>query len=246
MVQPSLDWVKQQRDKQSPFLLVMMTTVGHYDYRYPTTWKTRSFGVRDENYNRYLNCLSYVDSVMKDFMDGLEKLGVLHSSIVIILGDHGESFGEHGATAHSLDLYDETLRIPAIIHADGLVPPGTSIQGLRQEEDVLPTVVDALGLTLENATFSGTSLLKPVPADRTLYFSGALYSQATAMRKGGTKYIYNFGRIPTEVYAIDQDPKEQHDIASTLPHSAIEQAEMDLLVWRERVSRAYAARPASK
>ncbi len=246
MVQPSLDWVKQQRDKQNPFLLVMMTTVGHYDYRYPSSWKARDFGVRDENYNRYLNCLGYVDSVMKDFVEGLDKLGVLQSSIVIILGDHGESFGEHGATAHSLDLYDETLRIPAIIHADGLLSGGTAIPGLRQEVDVLPTVVDALGLTAENATFSGTSMLKPVSTDHTLYFSGALYSQSTALRSGNLKYIYNFGRTPTEVYAMDQDPYERHDIAATLPHSAIEQSEMDMLVWRERVSRAYAVSPSSK
>lgn len=184
--------------------------------------------------------------MLKEFFDGLDKLGVLRSSIVIIMGDHGESFAEHGATAHSLDLYDETLKIPTIIHDDGVLAAGTSISGLREEVDVFPTVLDALGLTTTNATFSGTSLLKPVPPDRTLYYSGALYSQATAMQKGTTKYIYNFGRIPTEVYAIDQDPTEQHDIASTLPRLAIDKAEMELLVWRERVSRAYGAHPGSK
>lgn len=246
MVQPSLNWVKQQQEQKNPFLLVMMTTTGHYDYRYPSTWKTHDFGFRDQSYDRYLNCISYTDAMLKEFFDGLDKLGVLRSSIVIIMGDHGESFAEHGATAHSLDLYDETLKIPTIIHDDGVLAAGTSISGLREEVDVFPTVLDALGLTTTNATFSGTSLLKPVPPDRTLYYSGALYSQATAMQKGTTKYIYNFGRIPTEVYAIDQDPTEQHDIASTLPRLAIDKAEMELLVWRERVSRAYGAHPGSK
>ena len=241
MVAPSLAWVQQQRDRQNPFLLVMMTNIGHFDYEYPSTWKARSFGTGNPSYERYLNCMSYVDSVLKEFMDGLDRMGVLRSSIVIILGDHGESFGEHGPTAHSLELYDETLRIPAIIHADGLVRPGTAISGLRQEVDVMPTVLDALDMKAENATISGSSMLQPIPPDRPLYFSGALYSQATAMRKGGTKYIYNFGRIPVEAYAIDRDPSEQHDIAGTLPHAEIEKAEMDMLVWRERVSRAYRA-----
>jgi arylsulfatase A-like enzyme len=81
------------------------------------------------------------------------------------------SFGEHGARGRSLLVIDENVRIPCIIYADGLIPPGTSISGLRQEIDVLPTVFDALGLIAENATLPGTSLLKPVPVDRPLYFS---------------------------------------------------------------------------
>jgi lipoteichoic acid synthase len=239
MLEPSLSWVEQQRDRKNPFLLVMMTTIGHYDYKYPVAWQTQSFSASDVSYNSYLNCLSYVDSMLKGLIEGLDKLGVLRSSIVIILGDHGESFGEHGPRIHSLGVYEETLRIPAIIYADGLIPPGTLIPGLRQEVDVLPTVLDALGLTPENTNFPGTSFFRPVPADRTLYFSSSIYSHSVGMRKGGLKYIYNFGRTPTEVYAIDHDPGERHDIAATLPRSAIDKAEIDMLVWRERVSRAF-------
>lgn len=240
MLEPSLNWIKAQREKQQPFLLVMMTNVGHFTYEYPTTWRTRSFGNTDANYEKYLNCLGYIDSVMKDFITGLDNLGMLSSTLVIILGDHGESFGEHGSRAHALGLYEGTLKIPGIVYADGVIKPGTSISGLRQEVDILPTVLDVLGLTLEDATVPGTSMLKPVPIDRPLYFSGALYSQATAMRKGDLKFIYNFGRIPTEAYAVARDPGERHDVASTLPRSVVEQAEMEMLVWRERVSREYA------
>jgi lipoteichoic acid synthase len=238
MVEPSLDWVKQQRDKKNPFLLVMMTNIGHFDYKYPSTWHTLPFGSSDVTYNSYLNCLSYIDSVIKDFIAGLEKLGVLRSSIVIILGDHGESFGEHGPRLHTSVVYDETLKIPAILYAEGVIPPGSSISGLRQQVDILPTVFDALELTAEDATLPGTSLLKPALADRPLYFSGALDSEFMAMRRGGLKFVYNFSRTPTEAYALDRDPGERHDIAATLPRGTVEEAEMDMLVWRERVSRA--------
>jgi len=241
MVEPSLDWVKQQSHKQTPFLLVMMTNIGHYDYSYPSTWQGRAFGTIDPSYNRYLNCLAYVDSVIKEFVTGLEKLGVLQSSLVIILGDHGESFGEHGPRGRSLLVYDETVKIPGIVYADGLIPPGTSLSGLRQEIDVVPTVLDALGLTAENATIPGTSLLKSVPADRALYFFATLDSYSMAVRRGGMEFVYNFERTPTEAYAIDKDPAEQHDIAATLPRRTIEEAEMEMLVWRERASRPFLA-----
>ncbi len=241
LLKPSLDWVKQQHDNQRPFLLVLMTNVGHYDYKYPAKWPGRSHGSVDPGYNSYLNCLGYVDSVIKDLVAGLEKLGVLRSSFVIILGDHGESFGEHGPRLHSLELYEETVKIPAILYADDLIAPGSSISGVRQEVDVLPTVLDAVGVRAKAATLPGSSLLRPVAADRPVYFSCALYSQSTAMRRGGLKFIYDFGRNPTEAYAIERDPGERHDLAATLPHQTVAKAEMEMLLWRERVSRAFSA-----
>jgi hypothetical protein len=62
-----------------------------------------------------------------------------------------------------------------------------------------------------------------------------------AVRRRSLKFIYNFDRSPTEVYAINQDPGEQHDIAATLPRRTIDEAEMDMLVWRERVSQPFVA-----
>jgi lipoteichoic acid synthase len=94
--------------------------------------------------------------VIRDFIAGLEKMGALRSSIVIILGDHGESFGEHGPRLHTMVVYDETLNIPAILYADGVILPVTSISGLRQHVDIMPTVLDALGLAAERATLPGT------------------------------------------------------------------------------------------
>ncbi len=241
LIEPSLAWARQQRDRQKPFLLVMMTNVGHYDYRTPKGWQKRSFSQGDARYNDYLNCVAYLDSVIKQIMNGLEEMGVLRSSIVIILGDHGESFGEHGPRLHSLDLYEETMKIPAILYAPGRIAPGTSISGVRQEIDIVPTVLDALGLSMENGTLPGSSLLGPVPSARSVYFDCALPYQSLAMRRGALKFVYHFGRLPTEAYDLDQDPREIHDIASTLQRSVIEEAQMDMLVWRERVSRRYNA-----
>ncbi len=239
MLQPSLDWVKKQRDEHKPFLLAMMTNIGHYDYKFPSTWPAKSFGNFDSQYNNYLNCLSYIDSMLKDFIAGLEDLDVLKSSIVIILGDHGESFGEHGPRQHTYYVYDETLKIPAVLYADGLIQPGTSVPGLRQQVDIVPTVFDALGLSVDNATLPGTSLFQPIPADRPLYFSATLDSNSMGLRREQLKFIYNFERAPTEVYSLDQDPTERHDIARATPPAVINAAEMDLLVWRERVNRLY-------
>jgi len=239
MLEPSLAWVAEQVQQQKPFYLALMTNVGHFPYTPPSTWPVRSFATTDSDYARYLNCLAYVDSVLKDFVAGLEKLGVLQSSIVLILGDHGESMGEHGPRVHTLVIYDEALRIPAILYADGLIPPRSSIAGIRQEIDVIPTILELLGKEAMHATLPGTSLLQPIPDDRPAFFAGAEGSQFLAVRRGDLKFIYNYERTPTEVYSMTRDPDERHDIAASLPQQTIENAEMDMLVWRERVSRAF-------
>lgn len=244
-VQPSLSWVKEQRDHDKPFVLMIMTSIGHFNYDVPSHWPIRSFPTTDESYNRYLNCLSYVDSVVRELVNGLEKLDVLSNSIVLIMGDHGESFGEHGPRVHSLVLYNETLRIPTLLYAEGSIAPGSTITGLRQEIDVMPTMFDLLELTPSNATLPGTSFMKPVAADRSIYFAGAEGSQFLALRKGDTKFIYNFERTPTEAYAMNRDPYERQDIAETLSATTVASAESEMLLWRARSSLALNGRPSA-
>lgn len=244
MVEPALNWITSQSAAGHPFFLAMMTNVGHDPYSFPSSWEKRYFGTgHNSKYENYLNCIAYIDSVLHDFLLRLDRLGVLKSSVILILGDHGEAFGEHGPRQHILVPYDEALKIPMIIYADGLIPPGSSISGLRQEPDILPTVLDALGFQVERLNVPGHSLLKPVSPDRKLYFSTSFFDGALAMRTGATKFIYNFDRTPLEVYDIEQDPGEQHDIADTIPEGRHKEVVFDMLVWRERVRQALITNP---
>ena len=241
VVQPALSWVRQQSEAGKPFFLMWMTNVGHFPFTPPSTWPNRSFVPNDESHNRYLNSLRYTDSIVRELMTGLDALGVLDSSVVLILGDHGESMGEHGPRVHTLCIYDETLRIPAVLYAPGQIQPGSSIAGLRQEIDILPTFLDLLGLEIEHATLPGIPLTRPVPDERTLYFAGEEGAQFLAVRKGDLKFIYKYEHSPTEAYSMSHDPGEQHDLAPNLDSRSVGDAEMEMLVWHERVSRAASA-----
>lgn len=244
MIDPALDWIAGQTEARHPFFLAMMTNVAHYDYWYPSTWKTRSYGDgTDGNYESYLNCVAYIDDTLREFFAGLDRLGVLKSSLIVILGDHGEAFGEHGARQHTLVPYDEALRIPMILYGEDIIAPGSSITGPRQQVDVLPTILESLGFEAEHMTAPGVSLLRPVPPDRTLYYSGSFYDTALAMRRGALKYVYYFDRTPTEVYDTTTDPGERVNIASSIPDGERRQVALDLLVWREKIRRAFIAAP---
>ena len=82
----------------------------------------------------------------------LDERGLLDNTVVVVVGDHGESLGEHGEASHGLFIYESVMRVPMIIRA-----PFANMQGRRVGDtvrivDVMPTVLDLLGQTSAPAT----------------------------------------------------------------------------------------------
>jgi choline-sulfatase len=138
------------------------------------------------------------------------------TALIVLAGDHGEAFGEHGEIAHSVFLYDTTLRVPLIMAGPGIPPsaPDASVSLV----DVAPTVLDAVGLPAPDA--DGISLLPlarggAVP-DRELYaetFAPLLdfgWSPLRSVRSGPWKYI---AAPRPELYDTASDPGEERDVA---------------------------------
>jgi arylsulfatase A-like enzyme/ankyrin repeat protein len=84
------------------------------------------------------------DDRMGAFFAWLEERGALANTIVLVVSDHGEELGEHGALGHGMKLYIESLHVPMIIVAPGALPGVVDdTVGLA---DLAPTVLDLLGL----------------------------------------------------------------------------------------------------
>ncbi len=71
------------------------------------------------------------------------------STLIVVAGDHGEAFGEHGEYAHSIFVYDTTLRVPLLMSGPG-IPAGARVTDSVTLADVAPTVMRALGSTLRD------------------------------------------------------------------------------------------------
>ncbi len=69
----------------------------------------------------YRGELAFADQQLGRLLDHIETEGMLESTIVVILGDHGEAFGEHERRYHS-DVYDEVTHVPLVIHVPGARP----------------------------------------------------------------------------------------------------------------------------
>ena len=140
------------------------------------------------------------------------------STLIVLAGDHGEAFGEHGETTHSHFVYDTTLRVPLIVAGPG-VP--ARLQAIGQNVslvDVLPTVMDALGLPQRDV--DGISLMPVIRGGdvgaRAIYaetFAPLLdfgWSSLRSIRSGNWKYI----EAPTpELFDLSADPGELRNLA---------------------------------
>ncbi len=213
MLQPSLDWVDGNRGQ--PFLLTYLTLSTHHNYVTPQSFPYRDYGVEDKDLNNFLNAVRYTDEFFREVYQGFKERGLLENTVFIIVGDHGEAFGEHGRRQHDLIPWEEGMRSFGMLHAPFLVKGGGHVEGFRSHLDIVPTVVDLLGLQLEEGEFLGTSWLAPVPEDRRLHLSCWFDRRCAALREGPIKTIHHFGLLPPEVYDNRTDPYDEHNLAFT-------------------------------
>jgi phosphoglycerol transferase MdoB-like AlkP superfamily enzyme len=237
MPQPSEQWLTEHKDK--PFLAEYLTGTGHYGYEcIPNRYGTQNFS-DDEQLNRYLNCLHYLDSFVKNLIDQYKELGLYDNTIFVLYGDHGEGFGEHDLLMHGDTPYEEGVKIPLIIHAPGWFESGERFGGLANETDIVPTVLEMLGYKLQGGSYPGYSLLHPVPDDRTLRFSCISARKCLASIKGNEKYIYHYDDQPEEIFDLSKDPLERHNIAGEYSREDLDERRQDLLAWRSNVNAMY-------
>ena len=234
---PSLDWVDRQ---VRPFMLTYLTVTPHHDYKVPKGFPTKHY-VDDEEYNGYLNTLRYQDRFIQKVYKGLEERGLLDKTLFVLVGDHGEGFGEHKRYQHDNVIYEEGLRIPMIVVGPG-VPEGKIVEGLRQNVDLMPTVLELLGLEIRSGKLPGKSLLSTQGHEK-LHFSCYYENQCMAAREGDRKVVYHYGRRPLEVFDLATDPGETHNLAEdgAIPKQELDAWQQDLLGWKAQVNARYQA-----
>jgi arylsulfatase A-like enzyme len=240
MFEPSLQWVDSIVSQNKPFFLNYLTLITHFEYDTPRSFPTKKYTDKDPDLNKYLNAMRYLDKFLEKLFEAFRQRGLLDSTVFVLLGDHGESFGEHTRRQHDTAIFEEQLHIPMFLHHTKLWPKAQKIEGLRQQIDLVPTIADVLQMPLEGGHLPGISLLRPVSPERKLYFNCAHERYCIGSLKGSRKIIYNYTRTPIEVYDLQNDPYERVNLANQEPHAQNLAAEIeDLLLWRARVNRIY-------
>ena len=235
MLKPSEEWLKERGDE--PFVAKYLTGTAHHDYEPPSRYGRKDFSKGDE-LNRYLNCLRYQDFFLRNLLDQYKELGLYEGTIFVVYGDHGEGFGEHGRYVHENNPYEESLRVPLIVHDPKRFQSGERVEGLSNHTDILPTVLDLLGYEVKNGEYPGYSLLSPIPEGRTLMVSCFNKDKCLVSLKGPEKYIHHYGNQPDEFFDLSKDPLEKRNLTEERGQEA-KRRRYELLAWRSRIDAMY-------
>lgn len=117
--------------------------------------------------------IAKADACVGELIEHLKSLGIFDDTIVVITSDHGDLLGEHGLLFHEFVLYEPLIRIPFLMRFPNQYQKGKRYTGLVQTLDILPTLVDYLGIPYSNMTqnIQGKSLLKLVENTDTREFT---------------------------------------------------------------------------
>jgi arylsulfatase A-like enzyme len=149
-------------------------------------------------------------------------MGLWDDSYVVITSDHGESLGEHGIWEHGMSVYQPELHVPLILRWPKRLPAGRRVAGTVQLIDVMPTLIDHLGLAAA-AGLQGRSLMpdidgrapkEPVPAFAEGIKQGP---EQQALYVGSWKLIHGVQDGHRRLFELATDPEEQRDRASSHP-----------------------------
>ncbi len=131
----------------------------HYDGTFPLS---------EDEWNQlrsmYEGELRMVDAVVARIVEALDAVSDPENTLVFVLSDHGENFGEHGHATHILNVYDSNLRIPLIARGPDF-PAGTTRGDLVQITDLYSTILASVGLLADDHAV-GLDLRRPGPPDR--------------------------------------------------------------------------------
>ncbi|HEX3107667.1 MAG TPA: sulfatase-like hydrolase/transferase, partial [Thermoanaerobaculia bacterium] len=149
--------------------------------------------------------IAFVDAQVGRLLAAIDR----KNTIVLVVGDHGESLGEHGELTHGLLVYEATLHVPMLLAAPDADPH--EVKTPISSIDIAPTLAQLAGLKLNRA--DGVVLpLKGEPEAKDLYAESQYpttfgWSALSAIRRGASKLISN-----RELYDLERDPNEKSNI----------------------------------
>ena len=215
--QVTIQWLDEHKD--SPFFYFLHYYDPHSTYVPPEPF------AKEYPDDLYAGEIAFTDHCIGKVIDKLKELDLYDSTLIIVVGDHGEMLGEHGEMTHAYYIYESAIKVPLIFKVPGRRRAKT-IESNVGIIDIVPTVCSLLGIDPPN-DLAGIDLSPffkkgQPPAERGLYCESlypTMYNANSLLGivEGRYKYIQT---TRPELYDLKKDPRESINLVTTQPHRA--------------------------
>jgi len=197
--------------------------------------------IRQPIVDMYDGGVRYTDELVGKVIDLWRERGTLDHTIVVVLGDHGEMVGEHGAFGHVSSMYQPGVEVPLAFRYPPKIPAGSVVEPTVSTVGVFGTLMDLLGQSpppgLQVASLlpalQGATVGIPVIAERyeekmlsERFAPGTANGTGPLLQPHGRYRSYRNGAWKLAVWSLDggpwlfdlaSDPNEDHDLAASRP-----------------------------
>ena len=217
LMQYTVNWLEKQ---QKPAFTTLFTISNHHPWITPEHHVSPNFQThKTVLHQRFLQTTHYTDHALGLLIDLLRQKGLSKKTVLVIVGDHGQPMGQHqGNVYYSRFLYEENVRVPLLIIADGRINNPQTIDEIGSHVDLLPTLTDLLELKGSHSG-CGTSLLRKNP-DKTAFLHNPYAEGYLGCRKGSWKWIERQVSLVGELYDLEKDPEEKINLVDHHPEVA--------------------------
>ncbi|MGC3946167.1 MAG: sulfatase-like hydrolase/transferase [Chryseolinea sp.] len=201
-----------------------------------TSYRQGPYSYQSEPHAAFAAMITILDQKVGELLKKLDDLGIADNTLVLFTSNNGphleggadpDYFDSNGPLrGYKRDLYEGGIRVPLIVRWKGKIAPGRSVNEVAAAWDILPTFADVAGVS-KPPDIQGHSLLPMLLgkgkqlAHEYLYWEFHEGGGTKAVRKGRWKLVSRNVLDPTrttfELYDIETDISEAHDLASTRP-----------------------------
>ncbi len=236
-MQTAIEWMGAQVEDRKPFYITLSLSDSHFPYKSSlpdANWLQPSgvpdsaafngypLEIKEQVRNTYCNAIHGIDKLVGNMLQFLDKSGAADNTIIVVYGDHGESFYENGLPTHANLPFDPSVHTCLIMSGKKYFEAKTEDYPVSLI-DVVPTVLARLGLK-SSPNFQGIDVLstnRPPLERRCVYMHvDGLVNGDGLLAAGHWKYFEDNGKGDRYLFDLAKDPREATNLVETRPEIA--------------------------
>jgi arylsulfatase A len=253
VVEEGIRWLKDKRDPEKPFFLNVWTHEPHLPIESSPEFMKPYAEIGDEGIRQHHGNVTQIDHAFGNLMKALDEMGLSENTFVFFTSDNGpEGNGLKGRTRGSTgglrerkrSSHEGGIRVPGIARWPGKVPAGVENRTPIIGSDLFSSILGIVKIPLpDDRTIDGTDFIplfsgKKIERKVPLYWRNHLARSEihVALREGDWKILANTSLDRFQLYNIEKDWKEEHEVSEKFPDK-LEVLKKKLLAVHKQVER---------